>query len=139
MKKLRLKAVSVGLLIDILGSFAVGLLLSVVIGAIAVAGGDTSPLHLKELQASVLLKIIGLIGTIFFTGLGGYYAAKLSAPNGYSNSLAVGLISLSLGVILSIVQPGITPQWKVIIGLILTVPAAMVGCHIAGQCSNVKP
>ena len=134
MKNIKLKAVAVGILIDIVGSTLVGILIGAFIGIIGKTSGDASMAHLKALQTSIPLKLLGLLGTTFFTGLGGYFAARLSPPNGFSNSLAVGIVSLMLGIVLSVILPGVTPPWKVIIGLILTIPAAVIG----GRIANLK-
>ena len=125
------KAIIVGLLVDIGGSVVVGIVLGIVVGIIAVARGSTSPEALVALRANVYLKAIGLVGTTLSTGLGGYLAARMSRPNGLKNALVVGTISLILGIALALTMPGITPKWKLIAGLLLTLPAASVGGWIA--------
>lgn len=136
LKSIKIKAVAVGLLTDIVGSVAVGVALAVFIAVVASNSGDTSPEHLVGLRANTYLKLIGLLGTTFFTGFGGYIAARLSLPNGFSNSLAVGLLSILLGLVLAVSTPGTTPIWKLLFGLILTVPAALAGGIIATRLSQ---
>jgi len=66
MKAIKLKAVAVGVLVDIGGSMAVGLVLGMAIGVVAGLSGDTSPGHLAALRTNFYLKFVGLIGTTFF-------------------------------------------------------------------------
>jgi FtsH-binding integral membrane protein len=128
---MKAKAVIVGLLIDILGSFAVGIALAIVVVVAAIAKGDVSPAALAAMQAHVLLRAVGLVGTLFCTALGGYAAARLSKPSGIINAIAVGCASLLLAMVLAAAAPGVTPPWKLIAGLVLTVPAAYCGGRIA--------
>lgn len=131
MKTIRIKAVVAGLLTDIVGGVAVGIVLGVLIAILASHDGDTSPAHLIALRANLFIKVAGLFGTTFFTVLGGYVAARLSMPDWLSNSAAVGLISLLLGILLAVLQPGVTPLWKLFLGLLATVPAALIGGRFA--------
>jgi hypothetical protein len=134
-KNIRIKAVAAGLLTDIVGSTAVGFVIAIYIVVIASKSGDASPEHLAALRNNFYLKLIGLVGTTFFTGLGGYVAARMSKPNGIFNSIILGVICTLLGIALAVSMPGITPIWKLLTGLILTIPAAWAGGKIAA-CPN---
>jgi len=134
-KNINIKAVTAGLLTDIIGSTAVGFAIAICIGVIASKSGNTSPEHLAVLRDNIYLRLSGLGGTTFFTGLGGYVAARMSKPNGIFNSLILGVICVLLGIVLAILMPGVTPIWKLLTGLILTVPAAWIGGRIATKFS----
>ena len=133
------KAIIVGLLVDIAGSVVVGIVLGVVVAIIAIAMGVTSPDAVGALRANVYLKAIGLVGTTFFTCLGGFVAARMSRPHGVKNAVAVGVLSLAFGIALALAMPGITPMWKLIAGLILTLPAALVGGRIGNGNAQPQP
>ncbi len=129
----RWKSVGLGLAIDVIGSVGVGLILGIVLG---VATGfrrdaDLSPEHLATVASNVGVKAIGLVGTLFFTGVGGFVAARMSAPHGMLNALMVGWLSLLMGIALAISIPGLTPFWKLALGSIGTVPAALLGGSLA--------
>jgi len=109
----------------------VGFALAIAIAGLAAQGGDNSPQRLEALRTNAIVRLIGLFGTTFFTGIGGYVAAKMSHPNGFSNSLVVGLVSVLLAVLLATAAPGMTPLWKLLIGLLATVPAALAGGYVA--------
>lgn len=130
-KVMKVKAIIVGLLVDVVGSVVVGMVLGVLAAIIAISKGGASPETLAALRANVLVKALGLVGTTFFTALGGYVAARLSKPNGVKNAVAVGILSLAITIVLAAVMPGVTPKWKLIVGLLVTVPAAFIGGQIA--------
>jgi MFS family permease len=129
--KMKARAIVAGLLVDVGGSVVVGIVLGVVVAIIAVVNVGPSAETLGALRSNVWVKAIGLVGTTFFTGLGGYVAARLSKPNGMKNAVAVGVLSLLLGIVLAVLLPGITPRWKLIAGLIITIPAAFAGGRLS--------
>jgi CBS domain containing-hemolysin-like protein len=59
--------------------------------------------------------------------VGGYLVARLAANLPYFNALAFGLLSTLLGALLSVELPA----WSRIIGLSLTIPAALLGAYIS--------
>lgn len=61
------------------------------------------------------------------TVLGGYLAARLARAVPYFNALAFGLLGLTVGVLTS----GDVPTWFKVMGFTLTVPAALLGGHLA--------
>ena len=131
MKRIEIKAVISGLATDIVGSMIIGVVIGVLVVFIAKNNGGVTPENLKAIQSNVFLKFVGLLGTTFSTALGGYVAAKLSKPNGAINALTVGLLSLTLGIALALLAPNLSPNWKVILGIIVTVPAAIIGGIVA--------
>ena len=133
MKRIKINAVIAGFATDIVGSMDVGVVLSFFVVLIAKNSGGVTPENLKAIQSNIFLKSIGLLGTTFFTALGGYVAAKLSKPNGSINALTVGVLSLTLGVILALLAPSVSPNWKFLLGIITTVPAAIIGGRFASR------
>lgn len=78
----------------------------------------------------------GLILGTASTVLGGYLAARLAHSVPYFNALAFGV----LGLILSMIGTGELPTWFKVIGLLLTLPAALLGGHLAKlHMSRSKP
>lgn len=71
--------------------------------------------------------ILGTSSTV----LGGFLAARLARTVPYFNALAFGV----LGLIFSVFATGDVPTWFKIIGFGLTVPAALLGGHLAKQYS----
>lgn len=61
------------------------------------------------------------------TVLGGYLAARLARAVPYYNALAFGLLALMVSVLTS----GDLPTWFKVIGFGFTLPAALLGGHIA--------
>lgn len=71
----------------------------------------------------------GLILGTASTVLGGYLAARLARTMPYFNALAFGV----LGLLISIMGAGDVPTWFKLMGLLLTLPAALLGGHLAKQ------
>ncbi len=69
----------------------------------------------------------GLILGTASTVLGGYLAARLARTMPYFNALAFGV----LGLLISMIGSGDLPTWFKLIGLTLTLPAAVLGGHLA--------
>ena len=74
--------------------------------------------------------ILGTASTV----LGGFLAARLARTVPYFNALAFGL----LGLVLSVFAADDVPTWFKIIGFGLTVPAALLGGHLAKQGSRAR-
>ena len=89
---------------------------------------------LAELRAAMLvlfqdtryLTLVLVFGTAS-TVLGGYLAARLAPSVPYFNALAFGV----LGLIVSTLTSGDLPLWFKIVGFAVTLPAALLGGHIA--------
>jgi hypothetical protein len=72
---------------------------------------------------------LGLILGTASTVLGGYLAARLAGTVPYFNAAAFGLLTL----LVNSIGMGEVPLWLWIMGLLLTMPAALLGGHIAKQ------
>jgi len=78
-------------------------------------------------QSPEFLRWAVIEGTLT-TVLGGYLAARLAEHVPYMNALAFGLVGTAM---LLLPAPIVPPQWFVVFTLATTVPAALVGGHIA--------
>ena len=78
---------------------------------------------LQDVRYLTLGLILGTASTV----LGGYLAARLARSVPYWNALAFGV----LGLLISAIGSGDLPTWFKLIGLLLTLPAALIGGHIA--------
>lgn len=63
----------------------------------------------------------------FTTGVGGFIAARMARAYPYFNALAVALLGIMLGLLLS----DDWPWWFDAVGYLSTVPAALFGAHLA--------
>ena len=78
---------------------------------------------LQDVRYLTLGLILGTASTV----LGGYLAARLARSMPYWNALAFGV----LGLLISSIGSGDLPAWFKVIGLLLTLPAAVLGGHLA--------
>jgi hypothetical protein len=83
----------------------------------------------KKLLADRAYLVAILVEGTASTVLGGYLAARLARIVPYFNALAFGVLSLVLGAAMS----GEVPTWFRVIGLSLTIPAALAGGYLWKQ------
>lgn len=132
MKNFDLRAVIVGLAIDVGGSVLVGLLISLIIYLIVRNEGNMLTTLFFRLKTSPPIELLGLVCTTLCDGIGGYVAARMSSrERGTTNAFAVGVLSTLLGALFVAFHPGVVPAWKVWIGIIVTIPASLVGGRLA--------
>jgi hypothetical protein len=81
----------------------------------------------QVLMQDVRYLALGLLLGTASTVLGGYLAARLARSMPYYNALAFGV----LGILISMIGAGDLPAWVKILGLGLSIPAAVLGGHIA--------
>lgn len=74
-----------------------------------------------------LLDLMGLSWGLGFTGLGGFVAARLAPSDRLHNATVTGLLSL----LTSLSINGTPTEWTYMLGLLLTVPAALAGASVA--------
>lgn len=77
----------------------------------------------QDVRYLTLTLLLGTASTV----LGGYLAARLARSVPYFNALAFGV----LGLLVSALTSGDLPTWFKIVGFGLTLPAALLGGHIA--------
>jgi hypothetical protein len=78
---------------------------------------------LQDVRYLTLGLVLGTASTV----LGGYLAARLASSMPYWNALAFGV----LGLLISTIGSGDLPAWFKIVALLLTLPAAVLGGHLA--------
>lgn len=128
------KAIFTALLLSLVLDLVGGVLLVMVFGV--GLGADTTP---EEAEAAVqaALQHTGFLLTsaaygIATTVFAGHVAARMARAYPYFNALAVGVIGLALGLLLS----SDAPWWYDALALLLSVPAAVLGGHLAVRRRN---
>lgn len=92
---------------------------------------DGSEEELKAAAAALLRNTGFLRGALVLgtasTVVGGFLVARIARRIPYFNALAYGL----LGVLLSLLWAGESPMWFRVVGIGVTVPAALLGAYFA--------
>jgi len=135
MKRLSLKAVVIGCLVDWLGTLAFGLAFATGTGVMAALRG-VSP---KETELALTEWYNSIPGTVFsalygfgFTLLGGYIAARISKADNLLPSALVGAMGILLGLVFELVFISETPKAVFILSILLSIPVSILGgfCYI---------
>ena len=123
------KAVVIGLLVDIGGTTVFGIIVSLIWGFVLASGGMDD----KEIQVyfdtSTTFLLASLVYGSAFTGFGGYIAAKIANHQEYKYAFLVGLFSLIIGEIFIAFMDNY-PIWHRIAGDLIIIPVAVYGGHL---------
>jgi peptidoglycan/LPS O-acetylase OafA/YrhL len=128
MTELNARAVLIGSLVDIVGSFVVGGIFFAVIGT---ASGATTAEELNTVyDTSMTFQLVTLVLGLAMTGVGAYVAARMTKGTERLHAFAVGVISTAIGFTVVFAAPETQPFWSQAASLILTIPAAFAGGEI---------
>jgi hypothetical protein len=128
MSELNVRAVLIGSLVDIVGSFFVG---GIVFAVIGMASGATTAEELNTVyDTSVTLQLVTLVLGLAMTGVGAYVAARMTKGTERLHAFAVGVISTAIGFTVVFAAPETQPFWSQAASLILTIPAAFAGGEV---------
>jgi hypothetical protein len=130
MRGISIKAVVLASLAVIGIDIMSGIVLAAIFGGPAL-NSEMTDAQLRQAAAAMVAQpgyltaalILGTASTV----VGGYLAARLARTVPYFNALAFGV----LGVLLGVLTSSELPAWFRVIGLGLTVPAALVGAYLA--------
>ena len=121
------KAVLVGLAVDIGGTFAASFMMSLLVGiAVGMAGGGVSETAALFAEPGLLKTAMIVIGA-GFTVLGGYVAARIANRTELNVALIFGLCSLAAGELLSRWMDNENSALEHAVFLVVTIPAALFG------------
>jgi hypothetical protein len=130
--RLSVKALAIGVCVDLFGSALFGALIGIVLrGAISGRGGP--PGRPAEASAGMVLFLgVDLIGGLGFTILGGLAAGRIAGEGEILHGALIGIPSLILGLAFG----GSEPTWFQLTSLILVVPAGALGGLLAAVRSK---
>lgn len=126
----RIGAIAAGWLTDLGLSLLFFMMLAGIVGGEGASPEDVA----RRMNGSVELMLSTLLVGLAFTGIGGYVAATIAKQRQVQHALAVGLLSLGLGI--SGLAAGGTdgqPLWLSLAGIALTLPFAAFGGYYRQQ------
>lgn len=132
MKKINIKAIIVGTLVDIGGSIAIGIVIGIVAGIIYASSNGGMEGFEEYSVTSVPLLVTSLIVGLVFVSLGGYVAGKIAKENEIMNALTVGVIAILLGILFTSVYP----VWFNVASFGLILPFAYLGGILSSRAKQ---
>ena len=133
--RVRIGAIAAGWLTDL----GLSLLFFMVLAGIVGGDGSSAEDVARRMNGSVELLASTLVVGLAFTGIGGYVAAALAKQQHIRHAVAVGLLSLGLGLSsLFAAGPGDQPIWASFASVVLTLPFAAFGGYYRQQTEK-KP
>ena len=128
------KAVILGIAADLAATFVAMMAVMTFFGMGAGSEDEARQLIESTFQEPRYLLLGGLLG-LLGTMIGGYVAAKFADAAPLLNAACVGLF----GVVLGIFVIGESPLWFVVIGILLTLPAAVAGGVLWRSRNHARP
>jgi hypothetical protein len=125
-----LGAIALGFGVDIAATMMVSTLLTVLAGVTLAAGGASPEEAMASFDRSAGWLVVGMLGGLACTVLGGYVAARFANHSEYANAFAVGVASLVFGEAMLIAFSQELPLWLRLVGDLAVVPAALLGGHL---------
>ena len=135
MSRISFKAVLLGFGAVLVLDALVGAVLIAILGGDVLAEGKSEREIIEAIQASgsgpaFLLSSV-VLGSLT-TAVGGYLAARIARSYPYFNALALGLLGGAFGLLFWSQYP----LWFNLLGLVLVVPAALLGAHLLTLASR---
>jgi hypothetical protein len=132
MRGVSIKAVAIALVATLGLDIVTGMVLTLLLGGDQLPAMSTGDAKAREAAMLALANSPAFLGWSSVLGtlttvLGGYLAARMAQYVPYMNALAFGLAAT----VLSLPMSSSVPRWLSVLGIAITVPAALVGGHIA--------
>lgn len=132
-RKIKIKAVTLGFIIDITGSVFIGIIMGIVLVKLYPENSSSVDDFIQFYYSNIILMTITLVIGLCFTFLGSYIAAKLSNGEEIINAIAVGI----LGIVAGLFFIGSLPMWYNLLSFITIPPISFLGGYFAKKI-NIK-
>jgi hypothetical protein len=134
-RQISFKAVTLGVLTDVLGSLTVMTTVGLIVG-LALGAQDVPQVELElQMQRPGFLVPSLLLG-LGFTTLGGFVAGRVSGRFEMIHGGLVGSVCLIVGILLWPVSASV-PAWYMVVSLLGSVPLGLLGGYLAGNTRGV--
>ena len=126
LKGISIKAILIGLVVDIMGSIISGFILGLILGLFYAMQRMSAEQIADKMKAPPVM-IAGLIIGFVFTFIGGFIVGRIAKKSEILNACIMGLIGVLLGVCFATYHP----LWFNAISFTLTIPIAASGGFVA--------
>lgn len=129
MRDISSKAIIIGLLVDIGGTFLFAFTFGLLALMLLPSTGDEIK-QIEDFSRTPVFRTVTPVVGLLFTGLGGYITARISKTEEMKNALFMGIASAAFGIISIFTLSGAEHSWLDMIALILTILFALLGGYV---------
>lgn len=130
LKNLNIKAILIGWVVDVVGTLIAILVIGLIAGIIFTAQGLAEEEIVDQFNKSPSIQLVSLLIGFLITAFAGYMTAFIAKREEIKHALVFGLLSLLTGVLMIFVFPQPIPAWSLILGIVIIVPAALIGGYV---------
>lgn len=134
MKDINIRAVLIGFLVDVGGTFAFSMVFGVIAAILLFAMGRDIK-ELEEFPNSTAFRILMPVVGVMFTALGGFVTGRIAKKAEIKNAFAMGLVSALFGVLTILFYPAGVELWLESASLLLTIFASLLGGYL---CTKIE-
>ncbi|MBI4691074.1 MAG: hypothetical protein HY754_12545 [Nitrospirae bacterium] len=138
MKDLNVKAILIGFLVDIGGTFAFSMVFGIIAAVLLFAAGRDIK-ELEEFPKTDAFRILMPVVGIMFTVLGGFITGRIAKKAAIKNAFVMGLASALFGVSTILFYPAGAGLWLESASLLLTISASMLGGYLCTKVERYVP
>ncbi len=125
--KTTVKALAIGLLVDVTGTEVGTFVAYLIFGAVWLGTGHKLEAATKLLADSILAAVAYLVFGLLCTMLGAYVTARLAEREKLRHALGMGFLSELISLAMILFSRDSTPTWYLMLASVLVLPAALVG------------
>lgn len=125
--KTNLKAVCLGVMVDIAGTIVAMFCINIIIGIVMASRGIDEKQAITILGQSFGYILLAFVVGMAFVALGGYTAARISKFHKVYNAFLVGVVSTLISIAGIINNPQAVPPWYIAAAVLLSIPFAYLG------------
>jgi hypothetical protein len=139
MSGISIKAVAIGVAIDIGGTFLAGVLFTIVYTVVLMSQGVATPADLQHrMQSDQSFYVVSLIlGTGFLVG-GAFAAARIARAREIAHAGLVGAVAMVMGALIVFVDTSVYPSWYIPVSFGMTPPVALLTGYVARQLAKPR-
>jgi hypothetical protein len=134
MPRISIKAIAIGLAVDIGGTFAADLLFVMLYAVVLVAQGVSETEMQDRMTADPTYWVASMILGLAFVAGGGYVTGRIAKESEMTHAALMAFASMLVGLLFLLgSEPMAVPDWYLPLSFGLTMPAGIAGGYVAAR------